>query len=106
WLLATGKTPRLEQRAIAESPATAGGHMIPVPSPPPGINKARNPSRVIQAGAQTIPMTSATLNYPRLTTDAPASWRNEAASITDQALVFDSVSFPAQSPAVLCKVPG
>jgi HK97 family phage major capsid protein len=104
--LATGnwENAELEQRAIAESPATAGGHMIPVPVASTVIDKARNASRVIQAGAQTIPMTSATLKYPRLTTDAPASWRNEAASITDQALVFDSVTFTAQSLAVLVKV--
>lgn len=104
--LATGNwdNAELEQRAIAESPSTAGGHMIPTPVASQVIDKARNASRVIEAGAQTIPMTSATLKYPRLTTDAPASWRNEAASITDQALVFDSVTFTAQSLAVLVKV--
>jgi HK97 family phage major capsid protein len=104
--LATGNWggAELEQRAIAESPATAGGHMVPTPVASQVIDKARNASRVIEAGAQTIPMTSQTLKYPRLTTDAPASWRNEAASITDQALVFDAVTFTAQSLAVLVKI--
>jgi HK97 family phage major capsid protein len=104
--LATGNwdDAELEQRAIAESPATAGGHMIPVPVASTVIDKARNASRVVEAGALSIPMSSATLKYPRLTTDAPASWRNEAASITDQALVFDAVTFTAQSLAVLVKV--
>jgi HK97 family phage major capsid protein len=104
--LATGnwQDAELEQRAIAESPATAGGYMLPVPVASQVIDKARNASRVIEAGAKTIPMTSATLKYPRLTTDAPASWRNEAASITDQALVFDSVQFTARSLAVLVKI--
>jgi HK97 family phage major capsid protein len=104
--IATGNwdNAELEMRAIAETPATAGGHMIPVPVASQVIDKARNASQVVAAGARTIPMTSATLKYPRLVTDAPASWRNEAATITDQALVFDSVTFTAQSLAVLVKI--
>jgi HK97 family phage major capsid protein len=94
----------MEQRAIAESPATAGGHMIPTPVASQVIDKARNASRVIEARALTIPMTSATLKYPRLTTDAPASWRSEAGAISDQAMVFDSVTFTARSLAVLVKI--
>jgi HK97 family phage major capsid protein len=104
--LATGNwdNAEAEQRAIAESPATAGGHMVPTPVAAQVIDKARNASRVIEAGALTIPMTSATLKYPRLTTDAPASWRSEAGSISDQALVFDSVVFTARSLAVMVKI--
>lgn len=104
--LATGiwTDAELEQRAIAESPATAGGHMVSTPVAATVIDKARNASRVIAAGARSIPMTSATLKYPRLTTDAPASWRSEAGAITDQAMVFDSVTFTAQSLAVLVKI--
>jgi HK97 family phage major capsid protein len=104
--LATGNWDgaETEQRAIAESPATSGGHMVPVPVAAQVIDKARNASRVIEAGAKTIPMTSATLKYPRLTADAPASWRSEAGAITDQAMTFDSVTFTARSLAVLVKV--
>jgi HK97 family phage major capsid protein len=104
--LATGNWDgaETEQRAIAESPATAGGHMIPTPVAATVIDKARNASRVVEAGALTLPMTSATLKYPRLTTDAPASWRSEAGSISDQAMVFDSVTFTARSLAVLVKI--
>ena len=49
-------------------------------------------------------MTSAALKYPRLTTDAPASWRSENGTINDQAMVFDAVTFTAQSLAVLVKI--
>lgn len=78
--------------------------MIPIPVAADVIDKARNFARVIQAGARTIPMTSQTLKYPRLTTDAPASSRNEAATISDQALVFDAVTFTAQSLATMVKI--
>jgi hypothetical protein len=69
--------------------------MIPIPVAAEVIDKAGNFAQVIQAGARTIPMTSQTLKYPILTTDAPASRRNETATMSDQALVFDTVMFTA-----------
>jgi hypothetical protein len=41
--------------------------MIPVPVAAQVIDKARNASRVVQAGAQTIPMPAPRWKYPRLT---------------------------------------
>jgi hypothetical protein len=37
--------------------------MVPTPVASTVIDKARNASKVIEAGARTIPMTSATLKY-------------------------------------------
>jgi HK97 family phage major capsid protein len=93
-----------EQRAVSESPFTAGGHMVPTPVAATVIDKARNASRVFQAGATTIPMTSSSLKYPRLVTEATPAWRNEAAAITDQAMTFDAVTFTAQTMAMLVKI--
>jgi HK97 family phage major capsid protein len=93
-----------EQRAVSESPLTAGGYMVPTPLAADIIDKARNAARVFQAGATTVPMTSQTLKYARLTTDAVPAWRSEAAAISDQAMVFDSVTLTAQSLALMVKI--
>jgi HK97 family phage major capsid protein len=103
--LATGNWDgaQTEQRAISETPTTAGGHMVPTPLASMVIDKARNLSRVFEAGATTVPMTSQTLKYARLTGEATPAWRSEAGAVTDQAMVFDAVTLTAQSLAVLVK---
>jgi HK97 family phage major capsid protein len=93
-----------ESRALSESPTTAGGHMVPTPVAATVIDKARAQARIFQSGAVTVPMTSSTLKYARLTAEATPGWRNEAAAITDQAMTFDSVTFTARSMAMLVKV--
>lgn len=93
-----------EQRAISESPLTAGGHMVPTPLALEVIDKARNKARTLQAGITTVPMSSQTLKYPRLATEATPAWRTEGAAITDQAMTFESVTLTAQSMAMLVKV--
>jgi HK97 family phage major capsid protein len=94
----------LEQRAISSSPLTAGGHMVPTPVAVNVIDRVRNAARVVQAGATVVPMTSGTLKYPRLVTEGTPSWRNEAAAISDTAMVFDSVTLIARSLAILVKM--
>ena len=86
-----------EERALAETTPTAGGHLVPTPLAANVIDLARNASRVFQAGAITVPMTSKTLKVPRLTSENTPTWHAENASITDQDLVFDSVTFTAQT---------
>jgi HK97 family phage major capsid protein len=100
----TGDWSGPEQRALTESPLTAGGHMVPTPLAAAVIDKARNQARVFQAGALTVPMTAQTLKMARLTAEPVPTWRNEGAAINDQAMVFDAVTFTAQSLAVLIKV--
>jgi HK97 family phage major capsid protein len=92
-----------EKFALSESPLTAGGHMVPTPLATEVIDRARNKARVFQAGALTVPMTSATLKLARLTAEATPGWRTEGAAINDQAMTFDSVTLTAQSLAMLVK---
>jgi HK97 family phage major capsid protein len=86
-----------EERALSEGTLTAGGHLVPTPLAANVIDLARNASRVFQAGAVTVPMTSKTLKVPRLTTENAPVWHAENAAITDLDLVFDSVTFTAQT---------
>jgi HK97 family phage major capsid protein len=86
---------------MGSSPLSSGGIMIPTPLAGSVIDLARAATRVIQAGAITVPMSSATLRYARLTQDATATWTPEAANIALSAPAFDSVTFTAHKLATM-----
>lgn len=94
----------LEQKAMGSSPLSSGGMLIPTPLAAEVIDLARNQSRVMSAGAITVPMTTATLKYARLTGDVPANWTLEAANIALGAAAFDSVTFTAHKLAALVAI--
>lgn len=71
--------------------------MVPTPLSGNLIDLARNQTRVIQAGAVTVPMTSSTLKVARLTGEGAPAWRNENAAITAGDLTFGSVTFQSHS---------
>jgi HK97 family phage major capsid protein len=86
-----------EKRAMSEGTSTAGGHMVPTPLAARIIDKSRGQTRVIQAGASTVPMTAQTLKMARQTGDPTVSWHTENAAISDSGLTFDAVTFTAQT---------
>jgi HK97 family phage major capsid protein len=90
-----GKT--WEQRDMNEGTLTAGGHLVPTPVASQVIDLARNKSRVFQAGAVTVPMTEATLKFPRLTGEGSPAWHSENATITSADLTLDSVTLTART---------
>ncbi|MGH3993742.1 MAG: phage major capsid protein, partial [Pseudonocardiaceae bacterium] len=68
------------------------------------IDLARNASRVMQAGAVTVPMTAQTLKVARLTGEGSPAWHAENAAVTDADLAFDAVTFTARTLTRLVKV--
>jgi HK97 family phage major capsid protein len=103
--IATGNWDGAEQeRALSEGTLTAGGHLVPVPLSSRVIDLARNATRVFQAGAITVPMTAATLKLARLTVEGTPAWKAENATITDQDLTFDAVTFTARTLVRLVKL--
>jgi HK97 family phage major capsid protein len=84
-------------KAQSVGSATAGGHLVPTPLAGSLIDLARNQSRIFQAGAVTVPMTSSTHKIPRLTGEGTPGWRAENAAIADADLTFDAVTFTAKS---------
>jgi HK97 family phage major capsid protein len=86
-----------EERALAEGTATSGGALVPLFLAANIIDLTRNKTRVIEAGAITVPMASQTLRMARLTGEGAPSWRSENAQMSEQDLTFDSVTFNAQS---------
>jgi HK97 family phage major capsid protein len=88
---------------LAEGTLSAGGALVPTPLAGEIIDRARNVSRCIQAGARNIPMTSETLKVPRLTGSADPAWRAANATITEDDLTFDAVTFDAKSLALIVR---
>lgn len=69
--------------------------MIPTPLAGTVIDLARNQTRVLQAGAIVVPMSTATLRYARQTQDVTPNWVLEANDIPSSTAAFDSVLFNA-----------
>jgi HK97 family phage major capsid protein len=96
--MATGQWEGAEhERALAESSIGAGGALVPAPLSARVIDLARNRTVVMRAGAQTVPMTSATLALARLTSEGTPAWKSENATITAADMVFDRVTFTART---------
>jgi HK97 family phage major capsid protein len=96
--LATARWDGAEhERALAEATVGAGGALVPAPLSSRVIDLARNQTRVFQAGAVTVPMTSQTLALARLTSEGTPAWKAEGASITAADMVFDRVTFTTRT---------
>lgn len=93
-----------ERKAAGEGSSASGGVFIPELVSARVIDLARNVARVFQAGAQTIPMSNATLRVPRLTQDATGGWYNEAQDIISADGTFDGVTFTARKLAVILAI--
>lgn len=76
---------------------TSGSAVVPTIWAGDVIDRARNLSAVIQAGAQVIPMDSKTVQIGRLTSDPTAAFRAEGSAITASDPVFDNVTLTATS---------
>jgi HK97 family phage major capsid protein len=61
------------------------------------IDRARNASRVVEAGAETVPMDQKQLNIGRLTSDPVPVWLAEGGTRTASDPNFDSVSLVAKT---------
>jgi HK97 family phage major capsid protein len=96
--VATGNWDGAEhERALAESSIGAGGALVPAPLSARVIDLARNRTVVFRAGAQTVPMTSATLALARLTSEGTPAWKTENAAISAADMVFDRVTLSART---------
>ncbi len=94
----------LEQKAMGSSPLSSGGVLIPTPLAATVIDLARNATRVLQAGAVTVPMSTATLRYARLDQDIVPNWTLEANNIALSSAALDSVTFTAHKLAALVAI--
>ncbi len=90
-----------EERAMSIGTPSAGGYLVPTPLALGIIDLARNQSRVLEAGAQTVEMQHETLRIARQLADPVATWRAESTPIALSDLTFDSVTLNARTLAVI-----
>lgn len=86
------------EASLGEGSTGAGGALVPAPLSAELIDLARARARVMQAGARTVPMQSATLAIARLASDPGSNWKAENAAVTEGAdPTFERVTLTAQT---------
>jgi HK97 family phage major capsid protein len=80
---------------------TSGSAVVPTLWAGDIIDRARNLSAVMQAGAQVVPMDSKVVQIGRLTTDPTAGFRAEGSTVTASDPVFDNVTLTATTLSAL-----
>ncbi len=93
-----------EKRALATSTIAGGGALVPVPLANEIVDLARAKMRVIQAGARTLLMESATERVARQVSDPTVTWRAEAALIPESQPTFDQILFQARTLSTIVKL--
>ena len=89
-----------ERRALSEASDSAGGFTVPNVLSAELIDKARAQSVVMQAGAQTIPLTSDHNTIAKVLTDPTPAWRDEAGAVANSDGTFGAVVLTPRSLAV------
>jgi HK97 family phage major capsid protein len=94
-----------EKVLMVQSGATAGagGVMIPTVLTADLIDLARAKTRVLQAGARTVPMANRTVDVGRWLSDPDPSWRAENAPIAEDDATMDKITLNAKSLSVVTK---
>lgn len=99
-----GPRTEAEKRALSEGTDSAGGFTVPTPLSAQFVDRLRARSVAVQAGAQYVPMGSATFTMARLETDPTTAWRAENATIATGDPSFGRVHFEAKSLAGYVRV--
>jgi HK97 family phage major capsid protein len=71
--------------------------LVPTPLSAQVIDLARNQSRIFQAGARIVPMSSKTLDIARVTGDPSAEWKAENDTFSASDVNVDSVTLTAKT---------
>jgi len=90
----------VERRALSEASDSAGGYTVPNVLSAELIDKARAASVVMQAGAQTVPLTSDNNTIAKVLTDPTPAWRDEAGAVANSDGTFGAVVLTPRSLAV------
>lgn len=80
---------------------TSGSAIVPTVWLGDIIDRARNLSAVLQAGAQVVPMDAKTVQIGRLTADPSAAFRAEGSTVTASDPVFDNVTLDSKTLSAL-----
>ena len=92
-----------ERRAMGIGNDVAGGFLLPGNLSARLIDLARNKTKIVQAGAVTIPMDGFDLALAKLDSDPTAAWKGENAAATDSDMTFGRVVLRARTLVALTK---
>jgi len=95
----------LEQRALAAGADSTGGVLVPESLASFVIDRIRPQARVLEAGAQVVPMDSDELSIPRIASGVQGGWRLENAPVQVADMAFERIKLTARTLAVLVKLP-
>lgn len=101
---ARGILTGVEERALSEGLGSEGGFAVPEAVAAQVIDRVRNAARVIEAGAQVLPMTAPTVYYPRLSGAVAPTWKAEGDPVTEDDPTFERVTLTARTCAVLTRM--
>ena len=80
---------------------TSGSAIVPTIWAGNIIDRARNASAVLRAGAQVVPMDAKTVQIGRITADPTAAFRTEGSTITASDPTFDNVTLDSKTMSAL-----
>lgn len=93
-----------ERRAMSEGVSADGGFLLPAPLAAQVIDLARAKSQVLNAGARTIVMDSATLSIPRLASGVSGEWKLENDPVGEESQTYERVVFTARTAITLIRL--
>ncbi|MCH4026029.1 MAG: phage major capsid protein [Acetobacter fabarum] len=99
-----GPQTELERRVMSESSIGSGGALVPVPVAAGVLDELRAATVSFRAGCRTVPMSSQSLTFGRLTKTPVGAWRAENAAIAEDESTFGQVKMTAKSWALRCKI--
>jgi len=91
------KDDEMALRALSEGTNAAGGFTVNPELSAQIIDRMRAKSRVVQAGAVTVPLTTLETKIARISGDPTAAWHTENAQETDSDITFEQVTFTART---------
>lgn len=93
-----------ERRALGESLDSSGGYSVPEVLAKSFVDAFRTKSRVTQAGARTIALTSDNLNMVKIISEPTPAWRAEHGEVTEGQPVFGTIRWEPKSLALAVPV--
>lgn len=90
--------------AMSGASSAAGGVLIPTILSGQIIDLARAQTRVLEAGAQIVPMESRTVDVARWTQDPNLTWRTENAVVSESDAAVDKITLSAKTLATVVRV--
>lgn len=94
----------IERRALSEGTTGAGGALTPEALSLQVIDRIRTATRVLEAGALTVPLESDQHSIPRLAGGVTGTWKTENMPVGEENPTFQRVTFAPKTLAVLVKL--